>query len=172
MMTCGFDAGVLRYSGTAVDVWSLGVMLYIMVAGKAPFRGKTHNDMLRSILKAKFIMPEDLSPELQSLLTSMLEPNPKQRASIRVVSCHPWVVAGADAHRPLTVHQTGSAAGGGGGGDKKWDEQAVEDVVGFGFDRQTVEAALLAKKRNSITSAYRLAVQQRWLASQRSGVLA
>ena len=76
------------------------------------------------------------------------------------------MVSGADAHRPLARASSAERSAG-----STFNEQAVEDVVGFGFDRQTVEAALLANKRNSITSAYRLAVQQRWLDSHRSGVI-
>eukprot|EP01052_Picozoa_sp_SAG31_P034309 SAG31_NODE_3993_length_3679_cov_2.781006_2_plen_113_part_00 len=110
------------------------------------------------------MMPDSLSPELKDLLSSMLDPNPKTRASIRTVACHQWVVNGADAHCPLARAASSDKAAG-----SAFNDQAVDDVVGFGFDRQTVEAALLADKRNSITSAYRLAVQQRWLALQRSG---
>ena len=87
--------------GTAVDVWSLGVLIFILVTGHSPYRGKTHNDMLRSIMRAKLPTHApgwaELSPELQDLISTMLQGNPKVRSTMAEVAQHPWVCGGADA---------------------------------------------------------------------------
>ena len=56
----------LRYDGTAVDVWSMGVMLYYMLRGKFPFpdfNGKGSMEILRRIpssVKSDLLVSEDL----------------------------------------------------------------------------------------------------------------
>lgn len=47
------------YSGEKMDVWSLGVILYNMLYAKAPFFGKTHQDMFEKILNGRVQFPED-----------------------------------------------------------------------------------------------------------------
>lgn len=38
-----------------VDIWSAGVMLYILVSGRPPFEGKTNDELLYNINKAEFL---------------------------------------------------------------------------------------------------------------------
>ena len=43
-----------RYSGQAVDVWGLGIVLFCMVCGRHPFYTRNHNEMLRRIIRTEF----------------------------------------------------------------------------------------------------------------------
>lgn len=40
-----------RESGPTIDIWALGVMLYVMVIAEMPFSGSTEQDLINSILK-------------------------------------------------------------------------------------------------------------------------
>ena len=161
-----------QYSGTAVDVWSLGVLLFITVTGHSPYKGKTHNDMLRAIMRARLPTGApgwgELSTQLQDLISVMLQGNPKLRATMKEVLAHPWVQSGAaDAaarHAAPGSQKGGSAPPVGVGiSESEVDREALAELEGFGFERDTVLAALAAGKRNSLTATYRLALHQRYL---------
>jgi serine/threonine protein kinase len=167
-----------QYSGTAVDVWSLGVLLFITVTGHSPYKGKTHNDMLRAIMRARLPTSApgwaELSTELQDLISVMLQGNPKIRATMSEVAAHPWVRAGAaDVAGRRAASGTGVDTGaappvGIGIPESEVDHEALAELEGFGFDRETVLAALAGGKRNSITATYRLALHQRALRARDS----
>lgn len=63
----------------AADWWSFGVLMYEMLTGNLPFRGVTRQDTMNQILKSKLGMPENLSPEAESLLRLLFKRNPANR---------------------------------------------------------------------------------------------
>eukprot|EP00931_Biecheleriopsis_adriatica_P054641 TRINITY_DN32175_c0_g1_i1.p1 TRINITY_DN32175_c0_g1~~TRINITY_DN32175_c0_g1_i1.p1 ORF type:complete len:519 (-),score=119.74 TRINITY_DN32175_c0_g1_i1:34-1518(-) len=72
--------------GTKADVWSLGSILYQMVAGKPPFEPDEE-----SVMKGVFTKPPGMSAQLDDLLHKMLVVDPAQRASLDQVAAHPWL---------------------------------------------------------------------------------
>jgi serine/threonine protein kinase len=50
------------------DIWSLGVVIYEMLTGKAPFLGETSSDVLASILKSEVVSPREFNPEVPAEL--------------------------------------------------------------------------------------------------------
>ena len=67
------------YSPFPADLWSLGVLLYTMLTGKYP-----------RIKKGEYRTNSKLSDECNSVLSSLLQPNPKLRIDIRRLLKHEW----------------------------------------------------------------------------------
>lgn len=72
---------ILRYDAKA-DLWSVGTVLFEMIAGKPPFNGENHIDLLRNIQRKAVRLPPDVrvSPECVTLLRILLNRNPLARA--------------------------------------------------------------------------------------------
>ena len=65
--------------GAAVDWWSLGTLLYEMIAGLPPFYDRNRPMMYRKILEAPLEFPADMSPEACDLISRMLARDPHAR---------------------------------------------------------------------------------------------
>jgi len=77
------------------DVWSCGVIMYILLCGYPPFNGETDNEILAKIKSGKFTFPEEewgtLSNESKDLIKCMLEFDPKKRYSASQCLSHSWL---------------------------------------------------------------------------------
>jgi len=73
-----------------VDVWSLGVCLYVMVTGTFPFVANTYEDLEEKVLFDEIPPYCGLSEELLHLLRGMLLKDAQQRFSLVQVRQHKW----------------------------------------------------------------------------------
>jgi serine/threonine protein kinase len=80
--------------GKAVDYWSLGVILYIMLALAQPF---DDNNLVNTIVTGQFSFPPDVwggyDPSVQDLIRGLLTTDPTHRLDGAAVRRHPWVLA-------------------------------------------------------------------------------
>jgi len=81
--------------GKAVDWWSLGTLLYEMLTGLPPFYNQNLHVMYEKIIRAKLTFPDYLSAEAKSLLTGLLDRDPKTRlgsgqGDADEIKCHPF----------------------------------------------------------------------------------
>lgn len=92
--------------GPKADVWSAGVIIYILLSGVPPFWAETEQDIFDEVLHGELDFTSDPWPSIsgsaKDLVRKMLVRDPKKRLTAHEVLCHPWVqVDGVAPDKPL-----------------------------------------------------------------------
>ncbi|CAK9329727.1 unnamed protein product [Citrullus colocynthis] len=95
--TCGTPAyvapeviGKKGYNGAKADLWSCGVILYVLLAGFLPFQDDNIVSMYRKIYRGDFKCPPWFSSEARRLVTKLLDPNPSTRITTSKIMESSW----------------------------------------------------------------------------------
>lgn len=81
------------YNGACSDIWSCGIVLYALLAGKLPFDDDDMGVLLDKVKIGKFMMPTHLDPSAKDLISKMLEKNPTKRITVSEVLKHPFFLS-------------------------------------------------------------------------------
>lgn len=146
-----------EYDAPAVDIWSLGVILYMLVCGQPPFQEANDSETLTMIMDCRYTVPPHVSAQCSDLISRMLQRDPRQRASLEQIEGHAWLqgVDPSPASRsllPLTSHKRVS---------REEHEIIIQAMTcGHIADRDTIQEALEADRYNHITATYFLLAER------------
>ncbi|XP_030326644.1 SNF-related serine/threonine-protein kinase-like isoform X3 [Strigops habroptila] len=146
-----------EYDAPAVDIWSLGVILYMLVCGHPPFQEANDSETLTMIMDCRYTIPAHVSAQCADLISRMLQRDPKRRASLEQIEGHVWLqgVDPSPASRcllPLTSHKHVSQE----------EHEIILRAMTCGniADRDTIQEALEADRYNHITATYFLLAER------------
>uniref|UniRef100_A0A665WMY7 SNF-related serine/threonine-protein kinase n=1 Tax=Echeneis naucrates TaxID=173247 RepID=A0A665WMY7_ECHNA len=146
-----------EYDAPAVDIWSLGVILFMLVCGQPPFQEANDSETLTMIMDCKYTVPAHVSSACKDLIDRMLQRDPKQRASLDEIETHAWL-QGVDPspatkyNTPLVSHKNLS--------EEEHNSIIQRMVLGDIADREAIVEALETNKYNHITATYYLLAER------------
>lgn len=147
----------LEYLAPPVDVWSLGVVLFAMLAGHLPFHAKDKKALSERIVAGGYRAPAWFTPAACDLVARMLEIDPGKRITLEEVWAHRWV---ADAPR---WEPPGDGAGGlarapvdPSTGVTLLDEKLLAALGEGGEEVAALRRALHARECSHLTAGYHL----------------
>ncbi|KAF4607579.1 hypothetical protein EYR38_001651 [Pleurotus pulmonarius] len=90
--------------GKAVDIWSTGIVTYVLLCGYSPFRSDDVRVLIRETTEAKIEFHErywrNVSIQAKDFIRSLLNPDPKERPTAAAALQDPWLTT----HEPSTEH--------------------------------------------------------------------
>ena len=143
------------YDGSLADIWSAGVILYLMLCGKLPFYDDDNQILYDKILEGKYETPDHLSKDVLDLLSKILEIDPKKRINFEGIKSHPWfslIDKRYLMHKGINVNEDIIPI----------DEEILQKMEKLGINNKVeIRYNILKNYHNKITTIYDLLLKQK-----------
>ncbi|XP_076413364.1 putative sperm motility kinase W [Peromyscus maniculatus bairdii] len=134
-----------EYDARAVDIWSLGVVLYTMVTASFPFKARTYSDMKEEMLNPCYYLPSTLSQNIVNLIVQLFTMMPEQRPRISDIMQHQWFKDREEFWQLPLSSETYSTIP---------NPSLVVAMWGMGYDPKDISDCIREKKFNNIMATY------------------
>ena len=146
------------YKGSGVDIWSAGVVLYVMLFKKLPFWDETKKLLYKKIIKGVYHFPNNvkISDNAKNLINKILIVNPNKRITIKGIKNHPWIKKYSNVNQVMNI----------GLNIMKFvipiDEEIINELVKkFWLISSDIRSSVLCNSLNDITTLYYLMLYQK-----------
>ncbi|GFT45651.1 hypothetical protein NPIL_362642 [Nephila pilipes] len=148
-----------QYNGPKADVWSLGVVLYVLVCGALPFDGSTLHSLRNRVLAGKFRIPYFMSSECEHLIRHMLIVDPAKRLTLDQIIKHKWIVQELDEEFGRTLKKFSVS------GSVEEEEPLCEVVIDYmlqlpAFKREDIVGSVKENKFDQYSAMYHLLLEK------------
>ena len=143
-----------KYNAEKTDIWSAGIILYLMLCGHLPFYEEDNQIMYDKIIKGDYDIPQFLSEEAKDIIKKILEVDPKKRLNFEEIKNHPWfniinkkymIYKGFDIDADIIPI----------------DEDIVEQMEKLGINKIETRYHILKNYHNKITTIYNLLLKKK-----------
>ncbi|BFZ25443.1 hypothetical protein BsWGS_28482 [Bradybaena similaris] len=141
-----------KYLGPQIDIWSLGVVLYVLVCGALPFDGANLQVLRDRVLSGRFRIPYFMSSDCEHLIRRMLVLDPAKRYSIVHIRAHRWMQLNGGCPRTAPA----SPIIGYNAKDGEYNEQILRIMQSLGIDHKKTMEALSKDAYDHYTAIYYL----------------
>ena len=144
----------IKYHGLDTDIWSSGILLYLMLCKSFPFNDKNNSKLYQKILSGKFNLPNYLSNEAKDIICKLLKVNPSERIKLNEIKKHPWF----NLYNPKNNYFLGIDT------NKiimPIDEEIINDMKNIGIKPNIIIDNILRNYNNNITTIYNLLLKKK-----------
>ncbi|XP_051187784.1 CBL-interacting protein kinase 16 [Lolium perenne] len=130
------------YDGARADMWSCGVVLYVLLCGFLPFQHENYAKMYQRIFKGEYQMPPWVSGEARRLIGRLLAVDPAKRVTLPELMLTPWVRKGFVQPVPSSSSSVSPSP-------RKWDDDDNGILVDGTISPRTCNAFQLISSMSS-----------------------
>lgn len=173
------------YAGPEVDVWSCGVILYVLLVGRLPFDDEHIPSLFAKIARGTYSIPQWMPSGAANLIKKMLVVNPVQRATIEEIREDPWFLkdlppylqppaeeffnTGVDPNKAILKSDIAPRA------SETVQEKLHSEITDkisrtMGYGKVDVEEALLSEEPSAIKDAYMIVRENKIMQANRESL--